>query len=319
MDHDVIIVGGSFAGLSAALQLARARRRVLLIDAGQPRNRFAKTSHGFLGHDGRTPREIVALGRRQLACYPTVEFSDGEASSARRLEPGFAVTLADERETTASCLILATGIRDILPGTPGLGERWGHSVVHCPYCHGYELRDLALGVLGSHANSLHQALLIPDWGPTTYFTQARFEPDAQQASQLAARGVQVERTPVVELLGQAPALAGVRLADDRVLPIQALFIATPSRMASPLAEQLGCAFDEGPMGPFIRVDELKQTSVPGVFAAGDAATAMGNATLASAAGMMAGVSAHRSLVMAAAGAHSAQPIDPIKPSTDTRS
>lgn len=306
MDHQVIIVGGSFAGLSAALQLARARRRVLLVDAGLPRNRFAKTSHGFLGQDGRTPKQIVDDGRRQLAVYPTVSFAEGQALAARRLEPGFALTLADGREHSAQHLILSTGIQDILPSLPGLQERWGHSVVHCPYCHGYELRDLPLGVLGVHANSLHQALLIPDWGPTTYFSQSLFEPDETQAAQLAARGVKIERTPVVELLGQAPELDGVRLADGRVLPIRGLFTATQTRVASPLAEQLGCAFDEGPTGQFIRVDELKQTSVPGVFAAGDAATAMGNATLASAAGMMAGVSAHRSLVMAAAGATAAK-------------
>lgn len=301
MDHDVIIVGGSFAGLSAALQLARARRRVLLVDAGQPRNRFARSSHGFLGQDGRTPLEIVTEGRRQLAAYPTVEFVDGAAASARRLNPGFAVTLSHGRERTASCLILAIGIQDVLPSLSGISDRWGRSVVHCPYCHGYELRDKPLGVLGVHANSLHQALLIPDWGPTTYFSQGLFEPDEAQAAQLAARGVHIERTPVVELLGQAPELDGVRLADGRMLPIRGLFTATQTLMASPLAEQLDCAFDEGPAGRYIRVDELKQTSVPGVFAAGDAATAMGNATLASAAGMMAGVSAHRSLVMAAAG------------------
>lgn len=142
--------------------------------------------------------------------------------------------------------------------------------------------------------------MIPDWGPTTFFTQGTFEADAELETQLVARGVVVETTPVIELLGSAPALEAVRLADGRTVPVRALFTAPRTHMANPLAEQLGCAFVDGPTGPYIRVDDLKQTSVPGVFAAGDAAQPMHNATMASAAGVMAGVAAHRSLMLAAA-------------------
>lgn len=297
MLHDVIVVGGSFAGLSAAMQLARARRRVLLIDAGLPRNRFADASHGFLGQDGKAPAAILREAACQVAAYPTVEIVRGEALGALREADGdFTVTITGGRTARARRLVLATGVADTLPDLPGLTERWGATVLHCPYCHGYEVRDLPLGVLANHPMAAHQAAMIPDWGPTTLFTQGRFEPDAEQLALLAARGVTLERQRVVELLGDAPALEAVRLADGRVVTVNALFVAPSTRMASPLAERLGCVFDDGPLGPVIRTDDWQATSVPGLYAAGDAARPMHNATLASADGVMAGVGAHQSLV-----------------------
>lgn len=297
MSYDAIIVGGSFAGLSAAMQLARARRSVLLIDTGLPRNRFARSSHGFLGQDGKPPHEIVYEARRQLALYPTVEFINGEAATARKTEGGFAVALVDGQEVFALRLILASGVRDELPSIPGMQERWGVTVLHCPYCHGYEVAGLVLGVVANHPFSAHQALLIPDWGPTTYFTQGIFEPDEEQTASLAARGVRIERMPVVALLGTAPELDAVRLSDGRIVPVSAVFTAPKTYMVGSLAEQLGCIFEDGPFGAFIRTDDWKQTTVAGVYAAGDAASPMPSATLASAAGVMAGVGAHQSLVL----------------------
>ncbi|MFY1953260.1 NAD(P)/FAD-dependent oxidoreductase [Achromobacter xylosoxidans] len=294
--YDAIIIGGSFAGLSAAMQLARARRRIALVDAGLPRNRYAAHSHGFLGQDGKTPAEIVAVGRAQLAAYRSVDFIDGAATHASGESGRFAVTMEDGRELRGARLILAIGVRDELPDLPGLRERWGQTVLHCPYCHGYEVADQPLGVLAAHPMSSHQAALLPDWGPTTYFTQGEFEPDAEQAALLAARGVRIERTPVAQLLGPAPRIDAVQLADGRRLLVNALFVASRVHMASPLAIQLGCAFDEGLLGPYLRVDDFKQTTVRGVYAAGDASLQMGNATLASASGVMAGVGVHQSLV-----------------------
>ncbi|NMK44881.1 NAD(P)/FAD-dependent oxidoreductase [Achromobacter sp. Bel] len=298
MTYDAIIVGGSFAGLSAALQLARARRRVLLIDGGQPRNRFAAHAHGFLGQDGKPPREILRQASDQLAQYPSVKFLDGEAVSASAHEGLLRVTMAAGQEVQGRHLILATGLRDQLPALAGLQERWGQTVLHCPYCHGYEVAGRPLGVLAAHPLSAHQAVLLPDWGPTTYFTQGEFEPDAEQTALLDKRGVRIERTPIVELMGTTPVLDAVKLADGRRMAVHALFVASKTHMASPLAMQLGCAFDDGPLGPVIRTDEFRQTTVPGVYAAGDAAIPMSNATLASASGVMAGVCVHRALVMA---------------------
>ncbi|KAF1038809.1 MAG: Thioredoxin reductase [Burkholderia lata] len=295
--HEVIVIGGSFAGLSAAMQLARACRRVLVIDAGQPRNRFAAHAHGFFGQDGKPPAQIVDEAAAQLAAYPTVQRIAGDVRTAERDADGrFHVTLADGSRASADRLILATGIRDELPALPGLAERWGVSVLHCPYCHGYEVSGQRLGVLASHPLSVHQAILIPDWGPTTWFTQGQAEANEEEAALLAARGVRIERSPVVEILGDAPRIDALRLADGQVVPIDALFVGARTAMASDLAQQLGCAFDDGPLGPVVRVDALKQTSVAGVFAAGDASTPMTNATFASASGVMAGVAAHRSLI-----------------------
>ncbi|KQX01985.1 thioredoxin reductase [Massilia sp. Root418] len=315
--YDVIVVGGSFAGLSAAMQLVRARRKVLLIDAGQPRNRWSPAVHGFLALDGMAPAEINAQALRQLQAYPSFELVRGVAHSARKEGDGFAVewtagasgALAQAGAATAAApataalsasaarLVLATGVKDTLPAIPGLAERWGRTVLHCPYCHGFEVSGGALGVLAAAPQSVHQGLLLPDWGDTTYFTQGLHEPSAEEAAQLQARGARVERVPVVELLGSAPQLDAVRLADGRVLPLHAVFTAPVTSMASPLAGQLGCAFDAGATGPHIQVDAGQQTSVPGVFAAGDAASARHNGTLASAAGVLAGVSAHASMIM----------------------
>lgn len=297
--YDVAIVGGSFAGLSAAMQLARARRRVLLIDAGRPRNRYAAHAHGFFGQDGVPPVQIVATAAAQLLKYSTVTSVDGEALKAYGRTGDFHVELADGSRSRARRLILATGIRDRLPALPGLQARWGISVLHCPYCHGYEVGGRRLGVLATHALSIHQAILIPDWGPTTWFTQGIVEPNEEEAALLRARQVSIERTPVAQVLGDVPAIEALRLVDGRVVPIEALFVGARTEMASDLAVQLGCALDEGPLGPVIHVDAFKETTVPGVFAAGDASTAMTNATFASASGVAAGVGAHRSLVFAA--------------------
>ncbi|HEX7128415.1 MAG TPA: NAD(P)/FAD-dependent oxidoreductase [Thermodesulfobacteriota bacterium] len=297
MSHDAIVVGGSFAGLSAAMHLARARRRVLVIDAGRPRNRFARASHGFLGQDGRAPAAIIEDARAQVLAYPTARLVRGEATHATPTGDGFEVALASGERVTASRLILATGVEDELPDVPGLKERWGASVLHCPYCHGYEVAGGRLGVLATGAMALHQAMLVPDWGEVTLFTNGAIELDDGRRAALRARGVRIEAEPVEALVGDTPALAGVRLRGGRFVPLDALFTASRTRMASPLAEQLGCAFEEGPFGPVIRTDEFKETSVPGVYAAGDAARARHNATYASADGVTAGIFAHQSLIV----------------------
>lgn len=296
MSYDVIIVGGGFAGMSAALQLARARRPILVVDSGLPRNRFAEASHGFLGQDGVAPAAIMREALRQLSAYPTVDFIHGRAASATGEIDRFEVTLEGGEAQHARRLVLATGVADTLPDIPGLAERWGQSVMHCPYCHGYEVRDRRIGVLANHPLASHQALMLPDWGPTTFFTQGMIALDAELSAKLAARGVVVETTPVVEVLGELPAITGVRLADGRRIALDAIFTAPKTSPASPLAEQLGCALEDGMTGPHVKLQAGQQTTVPGVYSAGDTASPMHNATLASAAGVMAGVGAHQSLI-----------------------
>lgn len=299
--YDVIIIGGSFAGLSAALQLARARQNVLVIDAGLPRNRFTDEAHGFLGQDGRAPAAIMRDARHQLCRYSTAEIQSGQVVDARSVTGGYSLRLASGGERLARRLVLATGVADELPALPGIQERWGSTVLHCPYCHGYEVRNEPLGVLAAHPMSPHQALLIPDWGPTTYFTQGEYDPDPADMLAFEVRGVTVERTPVVELLGDAPALDGVRLADGRIVKVAALFTAPRTKPATPIAKLLGCEHEEGPTGPYVRVDPWGATSVPGIWAAGDSAAPMHNATLASAAGVLAGIGAHQAGVRSATG------------------
>lgn len=296
MRHDAIVIGGSFAGLSAAMQLARANRSVCVIDTGKPRNRFAAASHGFFGQDGVPPRAMLANARDKVAAYASVRFVDMAATDAKPDGDGYAVTLDGGKRLTARKLVLAFGLKDTLPDIPGVAERWGETVLHCPYCHGYEFLHRPLGVLSVMPLSTHQAALIPEWGPTTFFLNGGAMPDDETRARLAARHVTIEPTPIVRLEGDTPELTGVRLADGRLVEIAALYVAPRTSFQSPIAEQLGCALEEGPLGPVICTDAMKNTSVTGVYAAGDIARPMHNATLASADGVLAGNALHQALV-----------------------
>lgn len=292
MEVEYAVIGGSYAGMSAALQLARARRSVAVVDAGLRRNRFAAESHGFLAQDGKPPGEIAEEARRQLLKYPNVRWIEGQAQTARRLDDEHLEVQWGGQSLQARRLILATGVVDELPEVQGLAERWGRSVFHCPYCHGYELGGGAIGVLAASALAQHHALMLPDWGTVTLFLNGNYTPDAEQRTALQRRGVEIEAVPVARLSGHAD----VVLADGRVRSMTGLFTQARTRMASTLAEQLGCAFEEGPTGPYIRTDGMQQTSVPGVFACGDAARAAGNVAISVGEGAMAGAAAHRSLL-----------------------
>jgi thioredoxin reductase len=239
---------------------------------------------------------MIARARAQVLSYPSVSLIEGEVSGVcQTADGGFRVELASGETVTGAKLVLAHGIEDVLPAIPGVAERWGRNVLHCPYCHGYEFAGRRLGVLNLTPMSAHQALLIAEWGPTTFFLNGTDELDDEARENFGRRAVTVEPAPVADLVGEAPALAGLRLADGRIVDVEALFI-SPSRDLSPLAGQLGCEIEESPLGPVIRTDAQQQTTVPGVFAAGDVAIAAGNATFASAAGVMAGVALHRSLI-----------------------
>ncbi len=297
MPFDVIVVGGSFAGLAAATYIARGRRSVCVVDAGSPRNRFAAASHGFLGQDGSDPRTMLAQARNQLAAYPQATIMEAEAVDARAART-FTVTLASGQTLDAARLVLAYGISDVLPGIPGLAERWGRSVLHCPYCHGYEFVDRKLGVLAVSPLSAHQALLIAEWGPTTLYLNGGDMPDEATCARLGSRGVGIEPAAVAALVGEGGSLSGLMLEDGRTAPLDALYLAPRTRMNSPLAERLGCALDDGPFGSVIRTDAAKLTTVAGVYAAGDVARAPHSVSWAVADGVTAGVSAHQSLALA---------------------
>ncbi|MGC4045609.1 MAG: NAD(P)/FAD-dependent oxidoreductase [Armatimonas sp.] len=299
MDEDVIVVGGSFAGLSAAMQLARARRRVLIVDGGQPRNRFAKASHGFFGLDGRPPLKMIETARKQVLAYPTVRFEKGEAIRATQEGQGFSITLSSGATIGAKRLILATGITDILPNVPGLKELWGVGVAHCPYCHGYEVAGRKLAVLMPKENpNIHQAILLRDWSDDiTLLTNGAPAPIGADAEHLHQRGIRVDTQQIVRAIGRGKELEAIEFADGQRTPYDALFTATRWTLSSPLAEQLGCELDTSGAGPIVKTDPMKESTIPGVFVAGDAARLYSNATMASADGVMAGTVAHRSLIL----------------------
>lgn len=297
--YDALVVGGSFAGLAAATYIARAKRRVLVVDGGQPRNRFSPAAHGFLGHDGQAPGEILATARRQVLTYPNAQLRAGEVLAIRPNTNGFDVHLGDGSAVSSRKLVIATGLRDELPPLPGLWERWGRTVLHCPYCHGYETGGGPLGVLATHPMSAHQANLVHDWGSVTFFTNGAPLPDEETVARLSARGIVFETAPIAALRGDAPALAGVLLADGRDLPLNALFVA-PTLHHCPLVAQLQLAMDDSPTGPIVRTDERRMTSLPGVYAAGDIVRSGHSVSFAVADGVMAGISLHQALVAEAA-------------------
>ncbi|MDX3934369.1 NAD(P)/FAD-dependent oxidoreductase [Stenotrophomonas sp.] len=291
--YDVIIIGGSYAGMSAALQLVRARRKVLIIDGGKPRNRNARVAHGFLGREGLPPADIASQARNELVRYPTLTWLTGTAVSARAINDGgsFQVKVEEGKTFVADRVILAHGVTDDLPDIDGIGERWGRSVFHCPYCHGYEVFEGRIGVMGcAKDGGAAQALLLCDWGRITLFcSEASARIDAEQHARLEKCGVVIESARVTRVEDTAT----VVLADGRRVEVDALFISPHSRLCTDLAGQLGCELKDGGC---ITTDSAKQTTVPGVFACGDAARMAGSIALAVGEGALAGVAVHHSLM-----------------------
>lgn len=285
---DVIVAGGGPAGLSAALMLGRARRRVLVIDAGSPRNRFAAHMHGVLGHEGLPPGELLARGRQEAAGYG-VEFTEGAIDRVERHSGGLLVTSSDGVERQARALIVATGLSDDLPSIPGLAERWGDTVLHCPYCHGWEVRDRRLGVLTTSPLGMHHAELLRQWSDSvTVFTAAAGDIDQAVQRRLAARGVRLEPTPVVEVLGVGTAITEIRLEDGRRVPLDAIFTMGSARPHDGFLAPLGLARTENPAGSFLQVDGTGRTSDERIWAVGNVVNPMANVPLSMGAGSFTG-------------------------------
>jgi len=296
---DCIVVGGGAAGLSAALVLGRARRRTLLVDAGGQSNRPSPGVGGLLGHDGRPPAELYALARQELAAYPSVTVLDGEVVRAGGQQDAFNLALADGATVTARRLVLATGMDYRHRALEGIEPRWGRSVFHCPFCHGWEHRDQALCVLDGEATGVHRALLLRLWSDdVTLLTDgpATLAPDDRD--RLAAAGVTVDERPVTALRGPGEELEAVVFADGSERECSGLLVAVELHQRSALAQQLGVTFE--PPGPVVAdaigVDARRETNVPGVFAAGDASTQLQSVAYAIAAGHLAAAMAVQSLL-----------------------
>jgi thioredoxin reductase len=266
---DVIIIGGGAAGLAAALTLGRMKRTVLLVDSGQPRNAPSPAMQNFLSRDGTPPLELVRIARAQLRPYDTVRTLDGEVLAARRDgETGFSVRLAGGEDFGARRLVLATGLRDELPAIEGLAALWGHGVLHCPYCHGFEVRDRPLAVLGSTPDRVRMALQLTRLSREVALCTNGEPLQEADAERLAARGVSVVSEPVLRVEGGQHGLERIVFAGGYTLDSHALFISTLLRQRTPLAEGLGCALHEDGL---VDVDDFGRTTLPGVVAVGDMA------------------------------------------------
>ncbi|WP_374117280.1 NAD(P)/FAD-dependent oxidoreductase [Streptomyces sp. MNU76] len=272
--YEVIVIGGGAAGLSAALVLGRARRRTLVVDAGEPRNAPAAHMQGFLSRDGMSPAQFLAAGREEIARYG-VALVRGRAADVTRDDDGrsFTVALADGRTVRARRLVVATGLKDELPAVPGVAERFGRDVLHCPYCHGWEVRDQPFGVLATTPLSVHQALMVSQWSKdVTLFLHTVPESDLSDDDlrRLAAAGVRVVPGEVAGLVVADDRLTGVRLADGTTHARSVLFTAPRPIPQTTLLEKLGAELTETPFGAYPVVDPTGRTTIPEVWAAGNA-------------------------------------------------
>ncbi|WP_433135433.1 NAD(P)/FAD-dependent oxidoreductase [Actinomadura nitritigenes] len=296
--YDVVVVGGGAAGLNGALMLARSRRSVVVVDAGSPRNAPAEGVHGLLARDGMPPAELLERGRAEVRRYGG-HVAAGTVTEAVRGDGGFTVGLAGGRTVRARRLLVTTGLVDELPDVPGLAERWGRDVVHCPYCHGWEVRDQAIGVLSSGPMSVHQALLFRQLSDDVVFFAHTAPPlGGEQAEQLAARGVRVVEGEVAGLEIADDRLVGVRLADGAVVPRDALAVASRMTARGGFLAGLGLRPVEHPTGAgeHIPADAVGRTEVPGVWVAGNVTDLSAQVGAAAAAGAMAGAQINADLV-----------------------
>ncbi|UZN02726.1 NAD(P)/FAD-dependent oxidoreductase [Cellulomonas sp. S1-8] len=308
---DVLVLGGGAAGLSAALSLGRSRRTVRVLDAGEPRNATSPHAHNLLTHDGTPPAELLAAGRAEVARYG-VEVAATRVVAARAVaadddaptEPAFEVDTADGATHRARRVVVATGMRDVLPDVPGLAGRWGRDVLHCPYCHGWEVRDRTLAVLATGPRAVHMALLVRQLSAdVTLLLNDAFTPDAEQQADLAARGVRVVTGRVSRARTTDDALTALVLADDEVVACDAVFVGTRALLDDTLVDGLGLAtapldFAGEDVGRAVTVDATGATSVPGVWAAGNVTGPQHALASSIAAGSLAGAHVNASLVLA---------------------
>jgi thioredoxin reductase len=295
--YDVLVVGGGAAGLSGALMLARARRSVAVVDAGEPRNVPAAAVHGLLARDGTPPNELLERGRAEVRSYGGQVIA-GAVVTVRRDDSEFTVSLADGRTTRARRLLVATGLVDELPDIPGLRDRWGHDVVHCPYCHGWEVRDRAIGVLATGPRSVHQVMLFRQWSDdVTYLTHTTDGLSDEDAERMAARGIDVVEGVVTSIEVADDRLVGVRLLDGTLIDREVLAVSARMVARGGFLADLGLRpVEHGGFDERIPADAIGRTDVPGVWVAGNVTDLSAQVGAAAAAGAMAGAQINADLV-----------------------
>jgi thioredoxin reductase len=300
--YDVVVIGGGAAGLSGAVALARSRRSVLVVDAGEPRNAPAAGVHDYLGREGARPADLLADGRAELAGYGG-HVEDAVATAARREDDGsFHVTLDSGREVSARRLLVATGLVDELPDVPGVAQRWGRDVLHCPYCHGWEVRDQAIGILATGPTAVHQALLFRQLSAdVTFFRHTGPELPSEDAEQLAALGIPIVDGEVAGLELDADRLTGVRLVSGEVVARAAVVVAPRFTARAGVLAALGLAATDQEMrgavvGSAVDADPTGATAVPGVWVAGNVSDLSAQVVVSAAAGMRAAAMINADLV-----------------------
>lgn len=292
---DVIIVGGSYAGLAAGMALGRALRQVLIIDSGKPCNRQTPQSHNFLTQDGKPPHAIAAAARQQVEKYDTVSFFNGIATNSTKTEKGFEIKAASGETFSAKKLIFATGIQDTMLTLEGYAECWGISVLHCPYCHGYEVRNEKMGILGNGEYGLEFASLISNWtNDLTLFTNGTATLTSEQTAKIRSHAIKITETEIEKLEHTNGHLQQIIFKDGTTTALKALYARSPFEQHCKIPETLGCELtDDG----YIKTDTFQKTTVPGVFACGDNTSRMRTVANAVAAGTTAGMMVNKEIIL----------------------
>lgn len=299
--YDVIIIGGSYAGLSAAMALGRSRRSVLIIDSGKPCNRQTPHAHNLITHDGEPPAVIRKAALDQVLMYPTVKLIDAFATGVEGAIGEFIVATADAQQYRAQRVVLATGVRDIPLPVEGFAECWGISVLHCPYCHGYEVRDATLGVIGTGDHGFEYARMVRNWSPDlTVLTNGPATFTDEQMAKLRTHGVKIDERGLSAIIHENGEMSGVKFKDGGTLKLDAMFARGGIEQHSDIAAKLGCEFQTGGMVPeLIKTDAFGHTSVAGVYAAGDNTMPMRSLANAISAGATTGAVLNNELIAAA--------------------
>ncbi|MHA6299815.1 NAD(P)/FAD-dependent oxidoreductase [Devosia sp. CAU 1758] len=294
--QDVIIIGGSFAGLTAAMQLGRARRKVTVLDTGLNRNRYASHAHNIFAQDGIPPADLLRVARAQVAAYPTVKLVNARAETVTGEPDAFAVTTAEGETIEGRRLILSYGIVDEFPAIPGFAESWGNTVIHCPFCHGYEVAGKPWGLLYSSPMSLHAPALYANWTDDITLILDGHEIIDEERHKLDKRGVRIMDGKLASIQHDKGIIRSVTLEGGSEIALAALYAHPRNRPSASLHDQLGLDMKETPTGSMVATSDMQATSRPGIFAAGDLTTAMHSITFANYAGSMAAMGALQSML-----------------------
>ncbi|MFD2556530.1 NAD(P)/FAD-dependent oxidoreductase [Sphingobacterium tabacisoli] len=294
INFDAIIIGGSYAGLSAAMALGRSLRRALIIDSGMPCNRYTPHSHNFITQDGNTPSEIAALAKAQVLQYETIDFLHDTATSGKKIEQGFEIRTGCNHVFHARKIIVATGIKDTFPNIKEFDACWGKSVIHCPYCHGYEFRDKKTAILASAEKAIHLAGLVNNLtADLTLISSKESDFSEEHKSKLNQHNIRLLTKEVQEIIHQNGQINALLFSDGTVENFEAVYAAVPFIQHSTIPEQLGCVLNET---GYLQTNSFQETSVEGIFAAGDCAGMMRSVAYAVSTGNIAGAMLNHQLV-----------------------